>query len=100
MDRYINTLEPSPEFSPPLTLGGYTLANFSSDIQALEKLYVKVTEADRAAKNNRAKRDSLLPDARERMHQYANAVAGVFGRRHPLMASIPALCSAPRKRGK
>ena len=96
----INAMEPSTDFSPPLTLCGYTLANFSSDIQALEKLYVKVTEADRAAKNNRAKRDSLLPGARERMHQYANAVAGLFGRRHPLTASIPVLCSASRRREK
>lgn len=96
----INALEPSPEFTPPLIPGGYTLAQFTADIQSLERIYVKLTEADRAAKNNHAKRDSLIPGARERMKQYANAVAGAFGRRHPLMASVPVLCSLRRKKEK
>lgn len=91
----INALSIAPAFTPPLTLGSYTLATFTTDITALETLYVQVNTAEGAAARNRDTRDSLLPPAKARLVQYKNAVIGRLGRNHPLVASIPVLSPPP-----
>jgi hypothetical protein len=91
----INALAPSPDFTPPLTLGTYTIANFTADIAALEEVYQELSVATGNARQNRYDRDALLKPAKARLQQYKNAVIGRLGRLHPLVATIPVLSPPP-----
>lgn len=90
-----NTLPPSPEFAPPLLLGATTLADFSTELAALEDSFAAVQSADEEARVARAERDLLLRRVRERLFQYKNAVVAALGPRHTLMGSVPRL--TPRR---
>ncbi len=91
----VNAFASSQDFTPPLTLGAYTIATLDTDITALELVYINLTKADNEARRNRLERDSLLKPIRARLQQYKNAAIGRLGRTHPLIASIPVLSPPP-----
>lgn len=87
----INT-DTIPGFTGPLLLaGGYTLANFNSDITAMRGEYIAYTQALNNASGSRANRDLLLAPAFQRMKQYRLAAPGILPTGSALLATIPAL---------
>lgn len=83
-------------FTPPLIiLGGYTLANFNTDLTALRTLYA-TAEANRVkAEVARRNRDVLIPPYRPRYQEYKAAVIAKLGATSALAQSIPAISSKP-----
>jgi len=85
-----------PGFTGPLLLaGGYTLANFNTDITAMYAAFTAATDAELNATLARRHRDSLLGPARTRMIQYRRGVVSVLPAGHELLSSIPAITPAP-----
>lgn len=82
-------------FTPPLTIGAYTLTMFQADLAALRMAYGAVTIAENDERIAREMRDALLPLARERMIQYRAGVEGLLGVNDPLTLSLPDLSPAP-----
>lgn len=81
----------NPGFTPPLLLpGGYSKANFDTDITALKAVYVALETALVGASAARATRDVLLPNANQRMKQYRQAVVARLPVGSALLNNIPA----------
>lgn len=79
-------------FEAPLTLtGGYTLAEFSGQIQQLTTLWPQVEEKEREATYARKTRDGLMDAMRARLVQYRNAVPGQLAEDSTLLATLPRL---------
>lgn len=91
----INADATLPGFTPPLVIGGYTLATFTTELTAMRAAFTAVTTAENDLDIGRKGRDALLKPARERMVQYRAAVEATFGATHPLTLSLPALNPAP-----
>jgi hypothetical protein len=91
----INADATLPGFTPPLVIGGYTIATFTSELSNMRAAFVGVTTAENDLDIGRKGRDSLLKPARERMVQYRAAVEAVLGPTHPLTLSLPILFPAP-----
>jgi len=91
----INT-DAIPGFTPPMLLaGGYTLANFNTELTAMRAAYVASTNAEDDSGQARSTRDSLLGPARRRMIQYRQAVKGILPAGSPLLNTIPAVTPPP-----
>lgn len=82
-------------FTPPLVIGGYALATFTTDLAALRTAFGGLTTAENDLNIGLKSRDALLRPARERMVQYRAAVEAVLGPAHPLTLSLPILFPAP-----
>lgn len=81
-----------PDFTGPLLLrGGYGLADFLADIEAMRAAFRAVDEADGAVFLGRERRDALLSPLRERMVQYRLALEIEYGDDHPFVLSLPRL---------
>lgn len=92
----INADTTVPGFTPPLLLlGGYTKANFDTDLAALRTAYIAVSTTDEDAKLQRKRRDVLLPAARVRLVQYREAVLARFGPTDPFTLSLPKIAPDP-----
>ncbi len=92
----INADATVPGFTPPLLLqGGYTVANFATDIAALRAAYTAVGAAEENARLDRAKRDDLMVAAYERMKQYRGGLVVVLPPGDPLLATVPDLSPGP-----
>ena len=91
----INT-DTIPGFTGPLVLsGGYTLANFNTELAALKAAFVAWVAAENGGRSARSSRDILLPPAREHMRQYRLAAKVALPPGHALLATIPALTPPP-----
>jgi len=82
-------------FTPPLVLTGMTRAQFVAVLADLRAAYAAVAQAEHDEGISRKRRDVMLPDIRERIVQYRELVAAVFGANHPLTLSLPALSPNP-----
>ena len=85
-------------FTAPLVLPGtpgYTLANLTADIAALDAAFTAVGVADRSLAYIRATRDALLSPIRTRLQQYRRAILGRFAPGSPVVESLPAYSPAP-----
>lgn len=91
----INTAPPAGFAGPLLLPGGYTLANFQTDLAALRTSYVAANNAAQNARIARERRDVLLPNVRLRLTQYRRTVVGRLAPTSALLASIPALTPLP-----
>jgi hypothetical protein len=85
-----------PGFTPPLLLaGGYSLANFTTELAALRAAFVASTNGDADSRQARSERDVLLPPAKSRMTLYRQAVKGILPAGSPLLLTIPAVNPPP-----
>lgn len=91
----INADATLPGFTPPLVVGGYTLALFTTELAALKTAFGDVTTAENDLNIGLKSRDALLRPARERMIQYRAGVEAALGPTHPLTLSLPDLFPAP-----
>lgn len=91
----INALSATSTYTPPLLLGTYTLAAFTTDAANMQNLFLQVVENDALARSARKDRDSLLANIRARLIQYRNASIARFGPASPQVAALPALSSPP-----
>lgn len=87
----INAATGVPNFTPPLLLGTYTLANFNTDITTLRTQYQALYTAEEITRLSRRQRDVLVQPLRNRLKQYRDALIGRFGPKHPFVVSLPAL---------
>lgn len=91
----INADATLPGFTPPLVIGGYAIATYTTDLAALRTAFAAVNEAVNDLDVGQKSRDVLLKPARERMVQYRNAVEAAFGPSHALTLSLPDVYPAP-----
>jgi len=93
----INAILPVPMGMPiPLTLvGGYTLANFNTDLAAMRLAFGTWNDAVQGALIAREQRNALLAPLRGRMAQYRLAVQSKYAAGSPLLLSLPALTPPP-----
>lgn len=82
-------------FTPPLTIGPYVRATFTTDIAGARTGYAALTKAENDQTLNLRDRDALLPVAIERMNQYRTMVTALFGLTDPLTTSLPDIYPAP-----
>ncbi|MBC8116261.1 MAG: hypothetical protein H7062_17880 [Candidatus Saccharimonas sp.] len=82
-------------FTPPLALPGMTFAEFVATLADLRAAYAAVAAAENDEDIGRKRRDAMLPVIRERIIQYRELVAVMFGPDHPLTLSLPALSPNP-----
>lgn len=79
-------------FTPPLPLqGGYTQANFTTELAALRAVYQSFGAAEKNLKLARANRDKQMKAAVERIKQYRAAVVSQLAPDDPLLATLPDL---------
>jgi hypothetical protein len=85
--------ETIPGLVTPLVLPviNMTLAQFSAKLAQLEAVYLQVGAAESAVDSVRAGRDGLLPNLKERMKQYGNALKATLGTTHPSVKNAPRL---------
>lgn len=93
----INTNSPPiTGFTPPFLLaGGYTVANFTTENNALDAVFTTVTNGEQNGQQARKQRDADFKPPYSRMKQYRLAVRSVLPAGHPLLLSIPLLTPAP-----
>ena len=83
-------------FTAPLLLaGGYTLAQFTTELTAMRTAFVNVTNAEQNLTLSRDERDALLAPIRLRLNQYRSAIPARFDENDPLVSSLPALSPPP-----
>ncbi len=88
----INTNATALGLSAPLTLaGGYTLAQFQTDITALSDAYEASMQADESTGFARSTRDTNLAAIYERMKQYRAIVPGLLPKTSPARQNLPRL---------
>jgi hypothetical protein len=87
----IDALPPSPTFTPPLTVGGVTLAEFNTRVAALQEAFEEVKAVATRLKLARQQRDRTLAEIRARLRQYKDAVVAHVGPDSSLLMSIPRL---------
>ena len=81
-------------FTPPLLLaGGYTLAQFTTELAALRTAFLTAKTAAENAKITRKNRDTLLRPIEQRLKQYREMILGRFDGTG-FVASLPALSPA------
>jgi hypothetical protein len=91
----INT-DTIPGFTGPLLLaGGYTLANFNTEVTAMRAAFLAATNAEDDSRSARSSRDVLLPKAKAFMVQYRQAVKGIVPAGSALLNTIPAVSPPP-----
>ena len=91
----INTDQP-PEIAPAMQLrGGYTLAQFQTEVGTMRTRYDAVKAAERAAGDGRGQRDELLQAAYTRMVQYRERLPVTLDPGDPLLASMPQVTASP-----
>ena len=93
----VNAITPVPMGMPiPLTLvGGYTQANFATDVAAIRLAYGTWNDALQGALVAREARNALLKPMRDRLAQYRLAVQSKYAAGSPMLESLPALSPAP-----
>jgi len=85
-----------PGFTPPLLLqGGYALANFVTELTALQAAFDDVTAAEDDLRVNIRQRDRKMKQAFKRMKQYRVAVVQRLAPGDPLLQSVPELSPPP-----
>lgn len=72
-------------------VGGYTLAQFQTELGALRAAYSAVTNGVTEARIAREQRDALLAPIKQRLKQYRQLLPGIFAAEHPLLVTLPAL---------
>ncbi|WP_395142356.1 hypothetical protein [Armatimonas sp.] len=87
----------SSSVHPLVLAGGYTHAQFESDLVALTASFRALEAADRASREGRRRRDAPLRGLRERVNQYRAAAQALLPEGHPLLTTLPVL-SAPVSR--
>ena len=88
----INVSPVTADFTPPLTLqGGTTLAQFTTDVTALQDAFNAVTSTEQTAGLARDNRDALLTPIREHLVSYRKAVIATFPKNSPLVQRLPAI---------
>jgi len=79
-------------FTPPLLLqGGYTQANFITELTALQAAYDEVTAAEDDLLLHEKQRDNAMAAAYERMKTYRVAVVQRLAPGNPLLETVPEL---------
>lgn len=91
----INADATVPGFTPPMLIGTYALATYTTELAALRTAYGQLTTTETDLNVGRQERNALLPPARERMVQYRAAVEATFGVDHAQTLSLPDLSPAP-----
>ncbi|MFN8219496.1 MAG: hypothetical protein U0S12_05115 [Fimbriimonadales bacterium] len=93
----INAITPVPVGAPiPLILvGGYTLANFTTDQAALAAAFTAIENTGELFTNGLEVRDGLWNPIYQRLRQYRLAVQGRFVTGAPLLLSLPSLTPPP-----
>jgi hypothetical protein len=87
---------PPAGFTPPLTLtGGYLVAAFTTDCNALETTLSDLTQAEKHVDTLLKTRDSLFLAIRDQLVLYRTAVEGMFPSGHPLILSLPRVYPLP-----
>ncbi|MEX2243302.1 MAG: hypothetical protein WD716_05580 [Fimbriimonadaceae bacterium] len=93
--------DPPPGVPVPLLVaGGYGLADFVSDANALRSVYTGLIEEENDFVGALFDRDRVWNDARSRLVQYRGVVAASFELSHPLVRSLPRLSQPYKKRAK
>jgi hypothetical protein len=91
----INT-DPPAGFTPPLLMfGGYTQANFATDVAELKTTFTAVTETLQAAQDQRALRDRIWGEIKDELGGYRLAVMALLPEDHELVQTIPRLNPLP-----
>jgi hypothetical protein len=86
---------PFPGFAPPLLLaGGYAVATFNTESNALKGFFTDVTTHAQDAEQARKHRDIVFAPVYERLKQYRDTVQGMFGSEDELYQTLPALTPA------
>jgi hypothetical protein len=91
----VNAASGVPDFTPPLTIGSYTLANFNTQIEAMKNLFEATTAAEQSASTARKLRNDKLAALKKKMQQYGKIVPVRFGTAHPYTLSVPVLSAPP-----
>lgn len=87
---------PPAGFTPPLVLtGGYTLALFEADVDALEATFENLSLAEQDVDRELDERDQIYRSIRDMLVIYRQAVPGLFPVDHPLVTSLPRLTPLP-----
>lgn len=92
------TINASPPagFTPPLLLlGGYSVADFNTDVASLKATFTAWVQADQDVDRERDERDALYQSIRDELVQYRLAVIANFPPDHPLVTSLPRLTPLP-----
>ena len=71
--------------------GGYTLAQFNTELTALRNQYASYNAVKLLARSARKTRDLLLPPAVQHMKQYRDAIQSRFAATDTIYQSLPAL---------
>ena len=90
-----NALSASSAFTPPLIIGGQTLAQFQTTAAALLTKLNTSTTAIKNAQEARAHRNVLLADMITDMVDYRATVLGLLGPTHELATTIPNVSPNP-----
>lgn len=92
----INSLSPTSQFTPPLTLGTYTIANLNAEIAAMQVAFAGLAGKEQMLKIARKERDEKEIPARAMLNAYSNLMIGVYGPNSAQVAALPGLSSAPK----
>lgn len=85
-----------PGFTPPLLLaGGYTLATFTADLEALRTAYRSAQTLTEFASLSRGTRDELFPKSRARMKEYRDVILAQYPKGSAFVNTLPALTPPP-----
>ncbi|MEQ1935148.1 MAG: hypothetical protein ABL962_14910 [Fimbriimonadaceae bacterium] len=91
----INSTPPAG-FTPPLLLqGGYTAANFATDVAALKTTFTALTQSDHDVSRELEEREFTYQKIRTQLAKYGPAVQGSLPADHPLVLSIPRIAPLP-----
>lgn len=83
---------PVPGFTPPLVLaGGYDLAAFSADSEALNLSFSSVSTFEQEAEQARAVRNAAFAAVYERLKQYRLVVQALFFKHDEVYKTLPLL---------
>jgi hypothetical protein len=91
----VDALAPSPEFAPPLLLGGMTRADYQAKVDSLVEMFETVRAENVRLKIAREDRDRVLKRVRGRLLQYRDAVMAHVGPGHYLTKSVPRISPLP-----
>lgn len=87
---------PPAGFTGPLTLtGGYVVATFTTDTNALETTFSSLTESEQIVENLLRARDEIYQAVRAQLVRYREAVSGMFPAGHALLESLPRIEPLP-----
>lgn len=93
--------DPPPGVPVPfLIAGGYGLADFNADADALRSVYTGLVGEENDMVGALAERDRVWSATRSRLVQYRAVVSGSFELSHPLVRSLPRLSQPYKPRPK